>query len=44
MTAKIKIGEYAIFVEPRKFDTADIKCFAAALPVQKLLSVFQPEI
>ena len=27
MTAKIKMRQYGIFVKPRNFDTADIKCF-----------------
>ena len=27
MTTKMKINQYVIFIEPRKFDTADIKCF-----------------
>ena len=27
MTSKIKIGQYVVFNEPRKFDTANIKCF-----------------
>lgn len=26
LTAKIKIREYVIFIEPRRFDTASIKC------------------
>ena len=29
MTAKIKICQYVVFIELRKFDTADIKCFTA---------------
>ena len=35
MTAKIKILQYVIFIEPRKFDTANIKCFTV-LAVQAL--------
>ena len=27
MTAKIIIRQYVVFIEPRKFDTADIKWF-----------------
>ena len=27
MTAKIKIRQYVIFIELRKFDTVDVKCF-----------------
>ena len=27
MTAKIKIHQHVIFIEPQKFDTADINCF-----------------
>ena len=27
-TAKIKIRQYVIFIKPRKFDTAYIKCFS----------------
>ena len=31
MTAKIKIVQYVIFIEPRKFNTADIKCYIIIL-------------
>ena len=31
MTAKIKTRQYVIFTDPRKFDTADIKCFTVTL-------------
>ena len=27
MNANIKIRQYVIFIKPRKFGTADIKCF-----------------
>ena len=30
MTAKINIRQYVIFIEPRKFDIADIKCFTVS--------------
>ena len=30
MTAKIKIRQYIIVIEPRKSDTADIKCFTVS--------------
>ena len=28
MTVKIKIRQYVIFINPQKFDTEDIQCFA----------------
>ena len=30
VTAKIKMRQYVIFIEPRKFDTADIQCFTVS--------------
>ena len=39
MTAKIKILQYVIFIEPRKFDTADIRYFivAGARAVERIM-------
>ena len=32
MNAKFKMRQYVIFSTPRKFDTADIKCFTVVMP------------
>ena len=31
MNAKIKMRQYVIFIKPRKFDTANIKCFTVVM-------------
>ena len=41
MTAIIRIRQYVIFIEPRKFNTADIKCFTVKLIAGKLLLGWQ---
>ena len=38
MTDKIKIRQYTIFIEPRKIDTADIKCLQYFGPLELLIT------
>ena len=43
--AKIKMRQYAIYSKPRKFDTANMKCFTVLLQMRMtVLFPFQKEI
>ena len=39
MTAKIKIRQYVIFIEPQKFNTADIECYTVLYTSHIRLSI-----